>query len=117
MAKTKRRSWIDAEMKKERESACRVCASHDIVTEGPLESAHTIGRSQDRWRDDLKAYWVDPDSVVPLCRRHHAMFDQYELDLGLYLNHDELHVALDQCRNVPHLYRELYPASFAAERV
>lgn len=113
----KRRIWESAELKKEREGACRVCAAHNVVTDGPLEAAHIIGREHDRWRDDLQAYWVDPDSVVPLCSEHHRLYHVRELDLLPYLTLDEQHLAVDQADGIFSAYRKTCPATFAGERV
>ena len=113
----KARRWVEAELKKEQEGACRVCASHNIVTDGPLESSHVIGREHDRWREDLQAYWVDPDSVVPMCGLHHESYHARDLDLLPYLTLDEQLVAVDQANGIYSAYRKTCPATFARERV
>lgn len=113
----KKRSWEAAILKIERESACRVCASHNVVTDGRVEAAHIIGREHDRWDDALKAYWVDPDSIVPLCGLHHESYHARDLDLLPYLTIEEQLVAVDQAGGIYGAYRKTCPATFARERV
>lgn len=113
----KKREWSAAILKVERESACRVCASHDVVTDGPLEAAHIIGREHDRWDEEMQAFWVDPDSVLPLCRAHHESYHRRELDVLPYLTIEEQHVAVDQANGIYSAYRKTCPATFAGERV
>lgn len=113
----KKRDWSAAILKVEREAVCRICASHDVVTDGAVEAAHIIGREHDRWREDLQAYWVDPDSVVPMCGLHHESYHARDLDLLPYLTLDEQLVAVDQANGIYSAYRKTCPATFARERV
>lgn len=83
-----RRYWEAARAKVEREAACRTCNE----TVG-LQAAHVISRTHDRsfdalWPgaelpDDFKPddLYVNPDDVVPLCRRCHGLYDARALDL------------------------------------
>lgn len=70
--------WGAAIEKIQEEGRCRVygCTNMD------LDPAHTIGRSaQDRKDPSTGKKITNPDSVVPLCRDHHMLYDQYRLDL------------------------------------
>jgi hypothetical protein len=46
---------------------------------GPLDPAHLIDRSL------APSFGDDPLMVVPLCRRHHDLYDDHRLDLSPYL--------------------------------
>lgn len=78
-----RRDWTEANHK--REEGCRYLEGCD----GPIELAHVIGRKHDGSLAGLfvklpvlvKVWVVAPARVVPLCRRHHTMYDAHELDL------------------------------------
>lgn len=89
-------SWVSAVMKLEREGACRYCASHNVVTEGPLDPAHTYGRQEQDYYDSERGYWmVHEEAIIPLCRKHHAAYDAHELDIETLLTDDEAHRVLD----------------------
>jgi hypothetical protein len=80
-----KRLWWQAIEKSENEGdRCRVCRSHGV------ELAHVTGRTHDcepplRDEGDWKPYVVHPDRIVPLCKDHHALYDQHRLDLLPYL--------------------------------
>ena len=89
-------SWVSAVMKLEREGACRVCASHNVVTEGPLDPAHTYGRQEQDYYDSERGYWmVHEEATIPLCRNCHKRYDAHDLDLEHLLTHPERHRVLD----------------------
>lgn len=73
-----KRDWKDAIGKRNQEGCCRVCGTY------PVEAAHVIGRRTDK-RYGGTAY-VNPDSIVPLCRPHHELYDQHAMDLLPYLS-------------------------------
>lgn len=75
-----KRDWSDSLAKLEAEGVCRVCGSGR-----ELEQAHVAGRRYDKPRPGRSTLWVNPDSVVPLCRRDHQAFDHGTLDLLPYL--------------------------------
>lgn len=54
---------------------CRWCG-----VAGQTERAHIAGRAHDRKQDNGVRY-VNPDSIVPLCRDHHRQYDAHRLDL------------------------------------
>lgn len=99
------RDWSAAREKVEREGHCRVM--NDPVTcvprsgedkcGWPLEAAHIVGREHDKKQFGMdwdlvtgQTIWhVDPDRIVPLCLKHHRMYDRHELDLLPYLTVEE----------------------------
>jgi 5-methylcytosine-specific restriction endonuclease McrA len=74
------RDWSAARAKVEAEMVCRVCLVH-----GALDAAHIVPRS----RIGAGLGGEDPRNIVPLCRFHHAEYDQGTLDLLPYLTRDE----------------------------
>lgn len=111
-----RRRWEDARAKAEAEG----CRAHpDSECEGPLETAHTIGRMYDRYVGASVRY-VDPDDVVGLCQSAHRAYDEHRLDLLPLLDplgppYREMaaavrHVGLEAAR------RRLAPSVYKAER-
>lgn len=73
-----KRDWRDAVAKIRDEAACRVCGAAE-----DLEAAHVTGRRHDAQKLDGTLY-VHPDSVLPLCREHHLLYDTHRLDLMPY---------------------------------
>lgn len=73
-----KRDWSQAEVKR-RDRRCRVRYECD----GPIELAHTIGRKYD------VQGMVNPADVVPLCKRHHMMYDAREFDLLPFMDYEE----------------------------
>lgn len=71
------RDWAAARAKVDDERDCRVCESREHV-----EAAHTIGRVHD-------SAVVNPQDIVPLCTKHHMLYDAHRLDLLPYLTHEE----------------------------
>lgn len=71
------RDWSAARGKVDSERGCRVCSSREHV-----EAAHTIGRAHD-------GAVVKPSDIVPLCTKHHMLYDAHRLDLLPYLTHEE----------------------------
>lgn len=93
-----RRDWTDAHAKIEAEGHCRIGER----CHGRVEAAHVIGRKHDEPIDELAprvVLYVHPDDVVPLCTRHHRLYDAHDLDICPYLSLAEqaraaLHVGL-----------------------
>jgi hypothetical protein len=81
----RKRVWDAARAKVEDEGRCRINSD----CSGPLESAHIVGREHDErvYARGSSNWWfvVDADSIVPLCRKHHQLFDAHQLDLLGYL--------------------------------
>ena len=86
------RIWDDARAKVELEGECRLGARQDC--EGKLEAAHVIGCDRDQHpiegldgdgnqRAELwgKGWYVAPERIVPLCTRHHRLYDAHQVDL------------------------------------
>lgn len=84
-----RRSWEDARVKVDEEGQCRVCKVKQ--SREPIEGAHTIGRQfQDHFKKDRTSImWVNPDSIVPLCRKCHSLQHARQLDILPYLTNEE----------------------------
>jgi hypothetical protein len=75
-----RRTWVTARGKVEAEGVCRLhLATIYGACDGPLEAAHVVGRVHDQEGD------VVGEDIVPLCRRHHAMYDARSVDLLPFL--------------------------------
>lgn len=100
-----KRDWTAARAKVTGEEVCRLGRAGGDC-QGQLEAAHTIGRSCDRpWTppdgfdptvDDTYDLWVNPQAIVPLCRRHHKLYDAHGIDLLPVLTIDEqLRAVLD----------------------
>lgn len=107
-----KRDWSDARAKVDDEGRCRINSG----CMGSLEAAHVIGRKCDEPRNfHGKTLYVHPDSVVPLCRRHHLMYDGHELDLLPYLTvleqvravRDAEGIENARVRTCPMAYREV----------
>lgn len=113
-----KRDWSDARAKVEAEAQCRL--SRWKPCEGPLEAAHVVGRERD-WFDlegyrthGLRRLKVEPMRVVTLCRRHHRLYDDHDIDLLGYLApEEEAQAVIDSCgleqarvRLAPSLYPE-----------
>jgi hypothetical protein len=67
-----------------------------------VEAAHTVGR---KYQDEKvvgprggESYWVNPDSIVPLCSLHHKAYDERRLSLLGKLTMKELRNAVRACR-------------------
>lgn len=73
---TLRRDWADAREKVDTEGCCRWCGQA-----WNLETAHIIGRSRDERARGASIARVNPDTVVPLCRSCHALYDAGGLSL------------------------------------
>lgn len=69
----KRRDWGPAWDKVREEGCCRVCHRSSV----PIDPAHIIPRS--------RGGTMDPLCICPLCRDHHTLFDQHELELLPFL--------------------------------
>lgn len=91
-----RRDWTEAKAKMEREGICR--HAWDGECEGKLEAAHIVGRECDRFvalfsiemetldpstrpETQYSEWSVERDRIVPLCTKHHRMYDAHELDI------------------------------------
>lgn len=84
-----KRCWDDARAKVDG-SLCRVESTADSC-EGPIEAAHVLGRRYDFAdpRSTPSKLYVNPDRIVPLCRKHHRIYDAHALDLLGWLLRDE----------------------------
>lgn len=80
-----KRNWEAAWNKVREEAACRVCGRT-----GPLDPAHIIPRSRVR-----PGIGENPLNIVPLCRLHHAEYDQGKLDILPMLTRDEQAYAVE----------------------
>lgn len=114
------RDWTEANAKVESEGGfCRVGA-HDAGLgvpidnprdlpgcAGPVERAHVIGREHDDPHPTRAGVLiVRAESVVPLCRRHHAEYDGRRLDLLPYLDvAEQVHAVAQAGGLVAALYR------------
>lgn len=73
------RDWAQMREKVDREGACRIGGGLC----GPPEAAHIIPRSRVRYGGEGR------DNCVPLCRRHHTLYDADDLDILPYLTREE----------------------------
>ena len=71
------RDWTIATNKKKAEGRCRIPGCHDRNT----QAAHVIDRSIGGGQDHA--------DTIPLCQKHHQLYDTYELDLLPYLTYAE----------------------------
>lgn len=91
-----KRDWTAAREKVEAEGQCRVW-SHNIDAtgcEGALEAAHVIGREHDLkgYEGDygrVFGYTVEPVRIIPLCTKHHRLYDAHQIDVLPVLTLDE----------------------------
>lgn len=90
--------WDDAEVKR---THCRICGPRPYEQRN-IQLAHLIGKHfQDqpvKGPRGAKRWWVDPDSVIPLCAHHHMAYDQRNLSLKGYLSMRELRGAIAACK-------------------
>ena len=90
MTKRKRRDWAAALEKVRSEAHCRFCGRSDV----PLETAHLLGRSFDRFVGQVAR--VEPDEVAPLCASYgtrkgcHALYDHHQISIYPRINAAEL---------------------------
>jgi hypothetical protein len=75
-----RRDWSDA-VNCWANKPCVVCARW------PRELAHVLGREYDTRSGfgRVKVAYVHPHSVVPLCQKHHRLYDLHQFDLWPYV--------------------------------
>lgn len=97
----KRRDWLEAVRKIEREGCCRVCGSVEM-----LQAAHTIGRARQDIREGSKVI-VKGDAVVPLCEPCHRAYDAREVDLLPYLHLHEQVFAVESAGGLVSAYKRL----------
>lgn len=94
MTKRKHRIWDAALAKVRDEARCRFCGRSDV----PLETAHLIGRTHDRFTGSTAH--VDPDDVVPLCASYgvrkgcHTLYDHHEISIYPRIQPHELEAAI-----------------------
>lgn len=104
-SKAKRRDWRDAMEKIWSEPGCRACGSVQNI-----EAAHTIGREHDP-RVEGGGYYVQPDSVIPLCgslgNDCHGRYDRHELNILPYLTINEQLNAVDAAGGIERARRRL----------
>lgn len=81
-----KRNWDAAWDKVEAEGACRFCGRTDLK----LDPAHIIPRSRVSPGAGERA-----ENIVPLCRSHHAAYDQSKLDILSVLTRDEQAYAVE----------------------
>ena len=103
-----RRDWRDARNKVEDEGRCRLCH----IARG-LEAAHVLGRRFDRPKLGQKTLWVNPDSVVPLCRACHSEYDAHEVSILPRLTRAEQLQALKDAGTIEAVRRRTDPLDFA----
>jgi 5-methylcytosine-specific restriction endonuclease McrA len=88
------RSWHEAREKVQAAGSCRSCGYT-----GHLEAAHTVGRQfQDEKGVQNTYLWVNPRSVIPLCRRCHVALHDKRLDISGLLSWAELMNAARACK-------------------
>lgn len=104
----KQRVWPDETLEK-KEERCRVCGIEGV------ELAHITGRAWDRPRTPgAKTVYVEPQSIVPLCPRHHRQYDAHALDLLPYLELPEELRAIEDMGSIGLALKRLSP-DFAEE--
>lgn len=112
-----KRDWQSAREKVERERFCRVAkATLESASvwgamggcSGPIEAAHIVGREHDKMTPGFfrtprtGGFWpVSPERIVPLCSRHHQLYDDHKLDLLGYLMAEEEAQAVLDCAATP----------------
>lgn len=83
-----RRDWSAARLKVQLEGVCRLGRDHQC--QGEIDAAHVTGREHDPASPDPDFdLEVRPDSVLPLCRRHHKLYDTHNVDVLQVLTIDE----------------------------
>lgn len=97
-----KRIWSEARAKAEAEG-CRVHGRTGELCQGPLETAHVVGRRFDR-EVSPGVLFVDHEDVIGLCKSAHLAYDAGQLDLLPYLTYREQaaavkHVGLERARN------------------
>lgn len=103
-----KRDWSDCQEK--RESGCRICGVWGV------ELAHTIGRAHDKPKTPgSKTRYVHPDSVVPLCPKHHRAYDAHQLDLLPFLTLGEAVKATEQAGGIELARKRLAPSAYRLE--
>lgn len=118
-----RRCWDAAREKVDGEGMCRLAGRHGQCA-GRLEAAHIIGRERDYWLP-LSAYEdaglrivaaadipVAPVRVVPMCTRHHRLYDAHELDLLGHLTAEEEAQAVLDADGLELARRRLCPSAY-----
>ncbi len=95
-----KRDWKDARAKVEIEAVCRYMAPDTDPCQGPLEAAHIIGREHDLFHHEGSVAWVNPQRIVPLCRKHHRAFDAHELDVLAVLTTREQAQAVEDAGSI-----------------
>jgi 5-methylcytosine-specific restriction endonuclease McrA len=83
------RDWLDCDQKR---GPCRVCGSSEYA-----QLHHIVGREFDKKVSSTRR-WVDPDSVVSLCKLCHDLVHSHKLSLVGYLSFRELRCAVRICR-------------------
>jgi 5-methylcytosine-specific restriction endonuclease McrA len=83
------RDWEDAKVKR---GPCSVCGSSEYA-----QLHHIVGREFDKKVSSTRR-WVDPDSVVSLCKLCHDLVHSHKLSLVGYLSFRELRCAVRICR-------------------
>lgn len=105
----KQRVWTEGANAK-RAEGCRVCGYHEV------ELAHVTGRTHDKPRTPgAKTVYVEPESVVPLCKEHHVAYDSHRLDLLSYLHPAEQVRAVEDLGSIESARRRLCPGAYSAE--
>lgn len=108
-----RRDWGAVAGKAAAAQGCRACS-----VPGPLERAHTVGRSRDRRVGKLAH--VDPESIVLLCGPFpagcHGAYDTGRLDLYPKLSVQELSAAVKLAGGPGHALRCLSAPLWRSEQ-
>lgn len=98
-SKPPERDWTHARLKVDTEDCCRL--GRDENCEGPLEAAHIIGCDRDQFDSfgnpwTMKRWTVLASRVIPLCRRHHRLYDDHQVDVLPVLRiHEQIQAVVD----------------------
>lgn len=77
-----RRDWADAREKIDG-AVCRLCGNWNP------DACHVIGRARDERKRGSSVAYVNPASVIPMCRSCHQSYDAGRVDILPYLSLDE----------------------------
>ena len=102
-----RRDWTAARAKVDSEGQCRICGSS-----GRVEAAHIIPRSLNGSKANM-----EPDGIVPLCRRCHELTDAGQIPLSPHLSTNEQAHAVMMAGSIIHAIRAMDGRSAVADMV
>lgn len=82
-----------------------------------MELAHVTGRAYDRPRTPgSKTVYVEPESVVPLCKEHHMEYDAHQREILCYLETPEQVRAVEDLGSIESARRRLAPNLYQEEK-